>query len=76
MAWNGQLSMQAPHLMHLAWSITCFCLIVPVMALTGQLRAHFVQPLQASVMTSLKSFRQVPAGHFLSRTWAMYSSLK
>ena len=68
--------MQAPHLMHLAWSMTCCFLISPVIAPTGQLRAHLVQPLHLSVILSLKSRTQVPAGHFLSRTWATYSSLK
>ena len=52
MALNGHASMHALHLMHLDWSMTCCCLTVPVMAPTGQLRAHLVQPLQASVMTS------------------------
>ena len=53
MALNGQPSMQAPHLMHLLTSMTCFCFFSPVMAPTGQLRAHLVQPLQASVMVSV-----------------------
>ena len=51
-ALNGHAEMHAPHLMHFFVSMTCCCLTAPVMALTGQLRAHFVQPLHASVIVS------------------------
>ena len=45
--------MHAPHLMHFFTSMTCSCLTVPAIALTGQLRAHFVQPLHLSVILSV-----------------------
>ena len=43
-----QFDIQAPHLMHFAWSITCGSLTLPVIAFTGQFLAHFVQPLHLS----------------------------
>ena len=52
-AFFGQPSIQAPHLMHFAVSITCFCFSSPVIAPTGQFRLHLVHPIQASVMVSL-----------------------
>ena len=43
---NGQPLLQVPHLMHLSVSMWCGFFSSPVMAPAGQLRAHFVQPLQ------------------------------
>ena len=45
---NLHFSMQTPHLMHLVVSMTWGCLTEPLMAPTGQLRAHRVQPLHLS----------------------------
>jgi hypothetical protein len=69
--------MQAPHLMQIDWSISCGFFTMPLIALTGHLRAQAVQPMHLSgkILYSSKSL-QTPAGHFLSTTWAMYSSLK
>ena len=50
MAPNLQLSMQAPHLMHLVGSMTYGCLITPLIAPTGQTRAQAEQPLHLSGM--------------------------
>ena len=69
--------MQAPHFTHFAASMTKGFLIWPEMAPAGQMREHLLQPLHLSAIMT-KRFRalQTPAGHFLSRTWATYSSLK
>ena len=52
-------------------------LTVPEIAPTGQVLAHFVQPLHLSswILIVLRAV-QTPAGHFLSTMWARYSSLK
>jgi hypothetical protein len=44
-ALKGQALTQAPHLMHLAESITKDSFIFPLIASTGQTREHFDQPL-------------------------------
>ena len=49
---NLHFSMQAPHLMHLDLSMTCGCLTVPLIALTGHCLAHAVQPLHLSARIS------------------------
>ena len=43
-----QFSTHLPHLIHSAASIWCGCLTVPVIAPTGQPRAHLVQPIHFS----------------------------
>ena len=48
MASNGQPAMQAPHLMHLLISMVWGFFALPLIASTGQLRAHLVQPLHLS----------------------------
>jgi len=55
MAFTGQASAQAPHLTHFSVSMTWGFLISPVMAPTGQIRAHLVQPmhLPASMTNSM-----------------------
>ena len=49
-ALNLQLLIQVPHFKHFLVSISCFSLGFPVIHLAGHTLAHFVQPLQASVI--------------------------
>src|SRR5659263_18444 len=66
---NLHFCRQTPHLMHLALSITCGFLTLPVIAFTGQLRAHNVQPTHLfSSIVNVSKFLQTPNGHFLSIT--------
>ena len=77
MAFLRHAAIQAPHLMHFAASITWGCLISPEIAFTGQPRLHKPQPTHSVGSIEYDtSALQTPAGHFLSRTCAMYSSLK
>src|SRR5690554_5391601 len=77
MALNGQALIQAPHLIHLSVSMTKGFLISPEIAPTGQTLLHLLQPLHfsGSIAYPLSAW-QTPARHFLSTTWAIYSSLK
>jgi hypothetical protein len=50
MASNLHLLKQAPHLMHLFWSMVCFALVVPDIAVTGQTFLHAPQPTHLSVI--------------------------
>ena len=73
MAWNGQLLSHAPHLIHFSASITNGSLIFPLIAPTGQLRAHFEHPLHNSgLLLNLRNALHVPDAHFLSITCSIY----
>ncbi len=48
---TGQMFLQTPHLIQADVSILCNCFIEPEIQSTGQLVAHFVQPMQSSVIS-------------------------
>ena len=50
---NGHTGMQASHLMHLLWSITCGSFTLPEIAPTGQTSEHFVHPHVAGSISDL-----------------------
>src|SRR5512139_490029 len=74
---NLHFGIQAPHLIHTAWSMVWTSLTLPEMQLTGQMRAQRVQPTHFSgTITISRRLVHTPEGHFLSTTCALYSSTK
>src|SRR3989338_8646415 len=71
---NAQASKQAPHRMHLDWSMIYLSFGFPVIAPTGQCLAQFPQPMQFSRILYFNKFLHAWLGHSFLSICAAYSS--